>query len=366
VWVLPFLILGAVLLAVSRSPRESAPPQRQLAPGSPGPISVLGEFVRVGRVPPPPVILCAIAEAEAIGRCDLASDIVRVFVAPVVYQHELANARHVRPTYERGSCASPRSPRDVINVRPAVPTLTQRHASDEEIRAMLDADPEGFIKMASRGAPMIDVPNEAVLQATAQETVTMPSMDASPMQPAQPAPTPQAQPIGLPPEVVAQMQEAAGLHEAADHARAIAAGSPIASVPDDAWREFVMHLERESPMFNSSRHVGQYRQRKERLLELGIEPDTLHGSREAQRHALDVDLTDAHYHADASGLAEQHVRRLIRVPGHDEPVTITLSGVLGVIQAAGIDGAVGWLEDQKDRRRYPHTTQAFLNTNGVF
>jgi hypothetical protein len=174
------------------------------------------------------------------------------------------------------------------------------------------------------------------------------------------------QPMGLPPETVAQMQEAAGLHEAADQTRAMAPGSPIDDVSDDAWRAFVGSLERESPLFESSRHVGQYRQRRERLAELGIDPHDLLESAQAQRAALDADLVDAYRHAAEGGLFAKHVGRPVVVPGMDEAVAITCSGVLGVIQCAGLDGATGWLERSGDRKRYPHTTQAFTRTNGTF
>ena len=381
------LLIGAlVVAAVSRSPREATFPSRppQLPP-PPGPIAVLGEFVRIGQTPPPTVILCAIAEAETIGRNDLASDIIRIFVAPVVYQHELAKAKrvpaaygrqplsHAHATYpsapygrqslihppvpyERGSCALPslaqRSPREDVFHTPATdqaPHGTTRLATDEEIRAMLNADPQKFIEMATRGAPVIEVPVEAVHRAA---------------QVPQPPPPP-AQPTGLPAETVAQMQEAAGLPEAADRTRALAPGSPIAGISDFAWREFVMRLERESPQFSSSRHVGQYRQRRERLAELGVNPNALDSS-QAQRAALDVDLADAHRHAAEGGLLTEHLGRPITVPGHEGSETITLSGVLGVIQCAGLEGAVGWLEQPSDRKKFPHTTMAFLRTNGVF
>lgn len=179
-------------------------------------------------------------------------------------------------------------------------------------------------------------------------------------------PVPLAQPMGLPPETVAQMQEAAGLPEAADQTRALAPGSPIRGVPDHAWREFVMRLERESPHYTSARHVGQYRQRRERLAELGIDPRAIHGSAAAQRGALDRDLADAYHHAAEGGILGEHLRRAVTAPGLDGPTAITLSGLLGVIQYAGLDGAVGWLERPNDRKRYPHTTQAFVLTNGVF
>ncbi len=374
-WLLiPLLVLGAVALAASRSPRALAPPP--LALPAPGPIAVLGEFARQGHVPPPPVILCALAEAEAIGRDDIASDIVRLFIAPVVYAHFNSSPQahfssspqahfssspqaHFAPPqahcippqfaapprghYERGTCAVlPGAPRAAVETScalpvPSAPPLAApaptKVLTDEEIRAMLNADPAGFFAMVTRGGPVIDVPSE-------------------PVQPPQPQSPPQ-QPT------VEQMQEAA-------EAVVSSIGSPIDAVPDDAWREFARRLEREPTTFSSSRHVGQYRQRRERLAELGIDPAQVLGSALAQRGALDVDLADAHHHAAEGGLLAEHLGRPVVVPGHDASNCITLSGLLGVIQCAGFDGAVGWLERPGDRMRYPHTSQAFTRTNGLF
>jgi len=209
---------------------------------------------------------------------------------------------------------------------------------------MLNTDPNAFLHAVSTGQPpMVTVP-------------VAPAAEAS---------LPVEQPTGLPPETVAQMQEAAGQPEAADQTRAMAPGSPLGGVTDDAWRQFVIRLEREDPSFASTRHVGQYRQRRERLAELGINPGAIQGSAEAQRAALDTDLTDAHSHAAEGGLFS-HLGRTILVPGLEDRTMITLSGLLGVIQCAGLEGAANWLERPNDRKAYPHTTQAFLHTNGVF
>ena len=175
---------------------------------------------------------------------------------------------------------------------------------------------------------------------------------------------PVPQPIS-PPEAVVPTQDDSGEREAADLTQANAINSPIPGVPDDAWREFARRLEREDLTFDSNRHVGRYRQRRERLAELGIDPRAIHGSATAQRCALDTDLSNALAHAVAGGMLGQ-LGHPIAVPGRDGSETITLSGVLGVIQCAGLDGAVSWLESPNDRRRYPHTTQAFLHCNGVF
>lgn len=422
---------------------------------------MLGEILRIGQYPPPQVILCAIAEAEATGRRDLASDIVSVFVAPIVYRHQLTKARgpqlmHASPPvpapYERGSCALVRSPRaqadaprgacapiaarpscapitqrascapDVAAASaptPAVPQVADRPPSQDEILAMLHSDPDAFLSMVAaqqpRRGPAVEIfpvgmrpplsspdpsaPSQmpptsieppatstADADAFAEQLLQIPGAAGAGILLVDPStgeevfevrwlrgyhvpPLPQAidgrsvrivvvdnlpaaQPTGLPPEAVPQMQERVP-------------GSPLGGVPDGAWHEFVSRLSREAPTFNSSRHVGQYRQRRERLAELGIDPRAIQ-STTAQRAALDADLVDAHQRLVETGDLQTHVGRRIAVPGADDAQTATLSGILGVVQCAGLDGAIGWLERSNDRKRYPHTTQAFLRTNGVF
>jgi hypothetical protein len=367
-WIPFLLIIGVIAVVASSSAsargEHAIAPSRQLAP--PGPISVLGEFVRVGQVPPPPVILCAIAEAELLGRCDLASDIVRTFVAPVVHQHELANVRSMHAprqpagTHARGSCALPRSARDVAplaqarRTAPVMPPMPLQHAmqqdnlpegfpaSDEEIRALLDSDPERFMEMALRATPVVEQPLKRMIV----DAPGAPSL---------------ADTTGIDHETMA----AAASQPIEEATKIPSAPSPLANVPNAAWQEFCQRLVREAPNYQSARHVGQYRQRRERLAELGINPNTL-GSVDAQRTALDVDLADAHRHATDGGLLDAALGHGIAIPGREVPETITLSGVLGVIQCAGLEGAASWLENQRDRKRFPHTTQAFLRTNGVF
>jgi hypothetical protein len=144
--------------------------------------------------------------------------------------------------------------------------------------------------------------------------------------------------------------------------------SPIGGVPNEAWSEFVGRIAREQVTFTSPHHVGQFRQRRSRLAELGIDPGSVVGSPDAQASALCADMGDAYRHAVESGLVAEYQGVAVEIPasGQANPIEVTLSGVMGVIQAAGLEGAAGWLEDAEDRRRFPHTTQAFLRTNGVF
>jgi len=454
-WFLPLLVLGAIVVAAaSKSPRETALPARQLAapppppipptramvggsvPGVPGPISVLGEILRVGQYPSNMVILCALAEAQAIGRADLADDIVKAFIAPGAPGRRAARGR--ASSYQRGSCALPRSPRGTGSVMqppintaafpspmaapsmppfgpPMVPAFDPSglrgypaHPSHGPMMETQIYPPPSVPVAANQAAPPVQAPqvapptapkgsaqasqgmsadsaapisseedylallhtDPAAFIATAQQAHAQPRAQVVVYPAGQPprdlAPRQEAPPTALPPEVMAQMQDDAGQHQAADHTRAMAPGSPLGGVSDEAWRQFVVRLSREQPSFDSSRHVGQFRQRKERLAELGIDPRTIHGSAQAQRAALDTDLADAHNHAVAGGVLAAHLGRSVVLPGRDAPETLTLSGLLGVIQCAGLDGAVGWLERTSDRKRYPHTTQAFVQTNNLF
>jgi hypothetical protein len=337
-WLLPLLALAGILYVAAGSSRAQAARRYALPPASPPtPMIVLIECVRSRRQPPPMVIMCAIAEAESIGRPDIASDIIAVFIAPVVYQHERARrangtapvylAKHQVDAIRRGQAHTmegyyePQPGGGVQHPDGSVAPNPQSKLTDDQIQAMLDADPAGFVR-----GKVIDVDPGVVREQVIH---------------AEPPPADSSTVIGASP-------------------------SPIAGVNPADWSTFCGRLAREAPAYVSSRHVGQYRQRKERLAELGIDPREILGSVSAQRQAIDRDLADAYNHAIASGLAHEHVGRLIAIPSHDESITVTLSGVLGVIQAAGLDGAAGWLESQHDRKRYPHTTRAFVRTNGVF
>ncbi len=148
----------------------------------------------------------------------------------------------------------------------------------------------------------------------------------------------------------------------------LASRSPIDGVAPAAWLMFVGRVSRESPSFCAAQHVGRFRQRRDRLRELGIDPAKIVDSPEAQLAALDADMRDAYQHACASGLVDEYLGTELElsVVADARAAEVTLSGVLGVIQAAGLEGAVEWLQRPADRTRFPNTTQAFLRCNGVF
>jgi hypothetical protein len=141
--------------------------------------------------------------------------------------------------------------------------------------------------------------------------------------------------------------------------------SPIAGIDGNAWRTFSDRLARESADFATPKHVGRYRQSRTRLREIGLDPDAIIGDPLRQDDALAREASDTLAHLHAAGTLEEHLGQPIVIPGVGE-ATVTLSGMLGVASSAGLEGAVSWLDREKDRRRYPHTTQAFIATNGVF
>jgi hypothetical protein len=317
-WFLIPLFVGlAVAASRSRAPRLAlpAPPQ-----SIPSPVVVLGEFARTGRPPPPQLIMCALAEAEMCGRQDIAIEIVRIYIAPVVYAHDLAMARDANP--EPGEPQAPAqqvAPQTQPQSAPQSGPRAVGSLSEDELQWMLDHDPEGFHAAMNRG--YVD----------------------GPVLPEQPV-------------IVSEPQQVAPPESA----------PPVVGVAVGAWSEFCDRLEREPAQYESSRHVGRYRQRRDRLTELGIDPAAIVGDPYAQRAALETDLGDAYQRLAEEGDIAKHVGRLIPLPGEDGLHRVTLSGVLGVVQAAGLENAIGWLESPRDRVKFQHTTQAFKRANGAF
>ena len=297
---LPFLILGgiiAIAFASAGSPRERPylPAGRGTAPpAAQGPIATLHAYAAAGYLPPPAVVLCAIAEAETMGRNDLAHSIYRH------YMPQPPPAAHA-PPIDVASAPGPQmaAAPAPVGIGPAGTTS----ATDAEIQALLDADPHGFVQGAVAGE--------------------------------------------------------------LDHHVAQARRAPIEGVPEDAWEGFCNRLAREEPTFSSDRHIGRYRQHRERLREIGIDPTAIAGSPDAQRDAFDAEIADAHRHVVASGM-DRNIGRVVRLPGLPEPVEVTMSGVLGIAHAAGLEHAASWLQHQRDRQQFPHTTEAFVRTNGLF
>jgi uncharacterized SAM-binding protein YcdF (DUF218 family) len=309
---------------------------RMLAPGTPSPIIVLHGYLRSGDHPPPHVVLCAIAEAELDGNMLLRDEIVRTYVEPTVRAAQEANAidveGHEAPDGDGGDDVTPASPGDP------------------------DADTRAALEATGMDAEQVNASIEQIQRERAQRA------------PATPPPS----------DVVSGDGDtviAGALANLADLDLGAAGPSrpwtsPIAGVGGNAWGAFVGRVEREAPTYASDKHVGRFRQRRERLAALGLDPDAVARSTDAQLVALEREMGDAHMHASQSGLVE-HVGKKIALPpehagGRPTTAIVSLSGLLGVIQAAGLEGACDWLDKPRDRQRFPHTTAAFVRTNNLF
>jgi hypothetical protein len=205
------------------------------------------------------------------------------------------------------------------------------------------------------------------------DVVIGPSRQSPPITPVQP-PMP---PPGVPAPVIEQDPSMQGADPNAAPSSATvsgevfarAVGSPLPGVPDDAWMLYAHMLARQPHTFADDRRVGRYAQRKERLRELGCDPDALVShprAVELQERALAIDAIDSAKHLEADGSLAQYVGKPVKVPGEPAPRMITLSGMLGVAQTAGLEGAIDWLEHDENRTRFPKTTEMFVRCNGVF
>jgi len=314
---LPLLAIGACVYAARRH-RAQSPTVVSGAGAAPTPIAVLCRFLRAGQHPPPPVILCALAEAEATHQPEVADSIVRAFILPVVMAdraHTIASAK------DANVGAAPRH---------RVPLYSKEQTLEREAQkatsAQASASDPGQAQPAKAGESEADAIARTLAEAQKQTR---------------------------------GMSETRAAHVA--HTSHVSRGEIIGFAPE--WDTFADRLAREAPTFLTKRHVGKFRTRRERLAELGIDPVALVGDEHAQREALAAEMRDAFEHAQNGGLVD-HVGATIAIDGADH--IITLSGVLGVIQVAGLEGACAWLESPADRRRFKNTTAAFTRTNGVF
>jgi hypothetical protein len=235
----------------------------------------------------------------------------------------------------------------------------------------LPADPNaplpGSVQMTYVGPPMMApaaTSARAIQIAPIRASVRAPG--APPMR--APAPSHPMAPRPMAPRIPRAMVAPRGAPRSGSRSGTRSAGNLIGAPPEiegvapPAWSAFLGKLAREAPSFKTDRHLGKFRQRRDRLAELGLTEGEL-ADEYGQEKAIAKDLADAYRHARAGALVT-HVGQTIDVDG--QPVAITLSGLLGTISAAGLEGAASWLEDESDRKRFPGTTGVFLRTNGVF
>lgn len=145
--------------------------------------------------------------------------------------------------------------------------------------------------------------------------------------------------------------------------------SPIKGIDDAAWQALTAKLSRGESTFASQKRVGRYHQSRTRLRELGLDPDSLIGNAAVQDSALAADLVDGFQKARAKGLLGAIGQPSPVLPPSVDPAAappVSLSGLLGILSVAGVDGLAGWLSSPEDRQRFPYTTNLFLQTNGMF
>ncbi|TMQ13987.1 MAG: hypothetical protein E6J90_16405 [Deltaproteobacteria bacterium] len=373
--VLPLLTLGAVRYLARSVDASHSAASIPSAADEPSPLVVLDAFLCMGEQPPPPVVAAAIGHAESLGYRDLADELVRVFVLPAILQAEGDALPRERPRPE----AMPMTAVPTWNPAVAAPT-SWPSAGITPTPAAAAARPDAAAAAApgpasSAGAAPLGASAAAMsAAATPASSARVPPAAATP-----PGTYSTVVPADIDAEALEVLEELASTGgraarvelltgPAAIEPEGAALSSPIDGVGADAWATFVGRVAREPLTFSAPHHVGQFRVRRERLRELGIDPATVIGSPEAQLAALGADMRDAYQHACASGLVDDYLGTTLHVTaGEDaQPAEVTLSGVLGVIQAAGLEGAVQWLEQPADRTRFINTTQAFLRCNGVF
>lgn len=135
--------------------------------------------------------------------------------------------------------------------------------------------------------------------------------------------------------------------------------SPLDNVAKEDWQAFVDALSTKDQTNKTERHVGRYEQSISRLKSLGIEIPT---DDKSQYAALTADMLD--YWNSEDKLIQDYAGEAVNIKGADHAVTP--SGVLGLLKAAGHQGARGWLDNPEDREKFPHTTATFIKTNGCF
>lgn len=137
--------------------------------------------------------------------------------------------------------------------------------------------------------------------------------------------------------------------------------APFDGVSGEEWREFLDKLKTEEPRYGTEKHVGAYHHNRARLAQLGIDEKQL-STEEAQRAAVEKDL--AQYRETERALIDDYGGDVLNIQGQDYP--ITMSGVLGVLKAAGPKHARSWFKNPEEREQFPHTTETFVKTNGIF
>lgn len=355
-------------------------------PRMPSPNRVLDEVVKMGAFPPPHLVQACFAESQACNDAERCKYIIGAFMAPVVQAAQAARQAaqggqgsasdvseqwvdHAEPVgikdgrgwgpYGKGywrTCSK--------SGMPCCPLGPNGERLDQSYDWKPVAGADGFQML-----PPINIVPGAIVQAPSGPSPSGPN--------SLPTPLPDEHPSGGVGPAAEAAQAGPQVIQGPNGTVVVAEGTPLAGVlaqppfPDlalDKWCELAAALECDAPDFTSNRHVGRYRHNRERLAQLGIDAQALVGRADAQDAALAADIAHTCAQAHSMGLVTDFVGGEIDVPSDngDLAVPVTLSGMIGVAHAAGLEGAAGWLTKPGDRRRFPHTTAAFWRSNGVF
>lgn len=138
--------------------------------------------------------------------------------------------------------------------------------------------------------------------------------------------------------------------------------SPIRGIPDMDWTSFVESMRVAEPSFKDEKYVGAFHLNRKRLDQLGISPEALADNEQAQVEAFTADVVD-HFEKHKAKIAP-FIAQPVKIDGQDH--VVSLSGMLGLLKAAGPKNAVAWIENEESRDRFPYTKQLFLKCNQQF
>ena len=306
----------------ARAPRAARAPGTSDAP-VPSALEVFNAFLRDGRPPPREIAELAASEARAAGIADLAADIEHTFLQGL--------PSHAGPSGDTRVAQTSSAPLGAPLAAPLGPKVSVGRSVPSD--AALIGLPSGAGGESAPAPGGGGLPPDLMAAITGSHART--------------APAPAAFPAAFP-------------------ATPPATGdSPIPGLSAEQWGALCTVLAREPSSYDSQRHIGRYRQSKQRLAELGIDLASIARNPDAQDRALEVDLADAYKHLAAGRVLDRAVGRPIVLPDVDEAPIVTLPGILGVCAAAGLDHCASWLRSKSDRTRFRHTTNLFLRCNAV-
>lgn len=138
-------------------------------------------------------------------------------------------------------------------------------------------------------------------------------------------------------------------------------GAPIDGVETADWLAFIAAVRTREPAFSDENYLGSFEHNRRRLRQLAI-PESQLVNPNGQYKAFCDDIAD--YHQKHQKLIGDFAGDMVEINGIQH--SVTMSGVLGLLKAAGPAGAKSWLTNEADRTAYPNTTQAFLRCNNCF